>query len=110
MSTSIYYDNSNAIDADGRLKVDRVYCLRLDNFTDSDWTVLSDCYTTLSGWCGPGEHGFPCWFGSSESAPYLIASAEPSGLQIFGVVPSEDLRVWHEAFLDICQKLPHFEA
>ena len=110
MDSSIYYDNSNSIDADGFLEIDRVYCLRLGDFTDSDWAVLSERYKTLPRWCGPGEHGFPCWFGSAEKAPYLIASVEPSGLQIFGAVPPDSLERWHESFVVVCQELPHFEA
>ena len=109
MSSPFYYDNSEAVDANGYVQVDRIYCLKLDQFTDADWALLADCYGRLPGWSGTGEHGFPCWFGSSESAPYLIASAEPSGLQVFGAVQPNDLRRWHDAFFDVCSKLPHSE-
>ncbi|NUO75914.1 MAG: hypothetical protein HOQ32_07860 [Lysobacter sp.] len=105
MEDSIWYDNHSE---DGG--VDRLYCLSFSSFSDEHWSVLSKAYKTLPGWSGELDDGCPCWFGTSQSAQFLIASVEPSGLHVFGSLNEEHLQQWHVAFLRAMSSLPTFSV
>jgi hypothetical protein len=109
---AIYYDNdaSHLPAAGSAVPVERVYCLRFNEFVPEHWENLQRIYESLPGWAGIGEHGCPCWFGGSESPPFLVASVEPSGLQVTGSLPVDDWSNWHEAFLATLKELPTFEV
>lgn len=108
----LYYDN----DISGRLvngtamPVERVYCLRLNDFEPEDWEILQRAYENLPGWAGVGEHGCSCWFGTSESAPFLVASVEPSGPIVTGILDEQVWNEWHKTFEPVLSQLPNFEA
>jgi hypothetical protein len=103
MADSIWYDN-NPEDGD----VDRVYCLQLSGFSDENWSDLSDIYSTLPGWSGESDDGCPCWFGTTRSTQFLVASVEPSGLHVSGSLPNDKLQQWHVAFIRAISSLPTF--
>lgn len=106
MTESIYYNNLDPTDG----TVDRVYCLQFSIFCDQDWSTLSEAYKTLPGWAGALVDGCPCWYGLPESEEFLVASVEPSGLQVFGTLSSDKLQEWHAAFIRAISSLPTFEV
>jgi len=106
---SIYYDNNDLSPA-GTVDIDRVYCLRFNEFTEQHWATLGQIYTALPGWIGPGLDNCPCWFGASVGQPYIVASVEPSGLQITGTLPRGDFDRWHDTFLPRLTELPTFDV
>ena len=110
MTTFRYYDNLGSQPDDGNVAIDRVYCLLFSDFSESNWAALSKAYESLPGWIGTGAHGCPCWYSASETAPYLVASVEPSGLQVFGTLPADGWEQWHVAFLKHTSFLPSFEV
>jgi hypothetical protein len=109
---ALYHDNDASYlkAPDGYVAVERVYALRLSEFSESDLKHLQETYEGLPGWAGTGSHGCSCWFGCEEVAPYLIASVEPSGLQVSGVLRPQDWHSWHEALVTRLPQLPVFEV
>ena len=109
---AIYYDNdaSPLPVASNAVPVERVYCLRFHEFSSKQWEQLQSLYESLAGWAGVGEHGCPCWFGIGEHPPFLLASVEPSGLQVSGSLAPNDWSKWHEAFMACLRDLPTFEV
>lgn len=107
-----YYDNDPLYMASDEAcePVERVYCLQFSQFTSEHWTKLQGIYETLPGWVGIGTHGCPCWFGTSTTVPYLVASVEPSGLQVSGVLEPTLWTQWHSAFYPHVVEFPAFEA
>jgi len=99
-----YYDNNEdeattsrpgeAVEHD--VDVDRVYGINYD-MTDEQWRRLDEIYRALPG--SSAELGSAAWFGA-EGAPsgWLAASAEPSGLQVFGRLPVVEWQRWSAAF------------
>jgi hypothetical protein len=98
-------DEPTPADPDRLLEVDRVYLLDWSAFTDADWAALGRAYERLPGWVTTGE-GCPRWFGARDEPPYLIASVEPPGLQISGVLSSRAWTAWDEAFRALVGPLP----
>ena len=109
---ALYYDNDASYlkAPEGHIAVERVYALRFSEFSEVDWKHLQETYEGLPGWAGIGSHGCPCWFGREEAAPYLVASVEPSGLQVSGVLRPQDWHCWHDALLTRLTQLPVFEV
>lgn len=109
---ALYYDNdaSTPTAAHGQFAVERVYAMRFSEFSEQDWKRLQETYESLPGWAGTGSHGCPCWFGSGEAAPYLLASVEPSGLLVSGVLSAQDWVRWHEALFPKLLQFPIFEV
>src|SRR4029453_3654595 len=94
----VYYDNLDATPADdtpGLVEIERMYCFDWIRFNEQNWQELSRIYEVL-----PGDVRYrdvPCWFGENEaSPPFLWASAEPPGLQVYGVLPKVDWLAWDE--------------
>lgn len=103
-----YYDNCEII-IGSKIRIDRVYCLDFSKFSGDTWEDLAVIYTklpkqiksnTVSGWFGEEE----------KSVNYLYASVEPSGLQIVGVLSSDDWFSWEAVFNEKIRDLPFFEC
>ena len=109
---ALYYDNdASYLNAPvGYVAVERVYALRCSEFNEDDWNRLLETYQGLPCWAGTGSHGCSCWFGSEEVAPYLVASVEPSGLQVSGVLHPQEWHSWHEALSTKLSQFPVFEV
>ena len=109
---SLYYDNDalHLPAGGGSVPIERVYCLRFSEFGQSEWNRLQALYESLPGWSGIGEHGCPCWFGATESPPFLLASVELSGLQVTGSLPPTEWVKWNETFVRALPGLPIFEV
>ena len=109
---ALYYDNdaSHLTASEGYVAVERVYALRFSEFSEDDWKSLQGVYEGLPGWAGTGSHGCSCWFGREQAAPYLVASVEPSGLQVFGALRPQDWHSWHEALVTKLSQFPVFEV
>ena len=103
-----FYDNSEII-YEPKIKIDRVYCLDFSNFSEDTWDTLADIYSKL-----PKQiinNHVQGWFGEEgESEYYLYASVEPSGLQIVGVLSSDDWFAWEAIFNEEVKDLPSFEC
>ena len=109
---ALYYDNDASYlkPPDGYAAVERVYALRFSEFEEKDWKRLQAIYENLPGWAGAGSHGCPSWFGREEVAPYLLASVEPSGLQVSGALHEHEWQSWHEALESKLFQFPVFEV
>ena len=108
---ALYYDNSTSLSApEGSVAVERVYAIRFAEFGEAEWKELSRVFEALPVWRGEGEHGCSCWFGRSEVAPYLLASVEPSGLLVTGVLGKHEWQQWHSQLVAGLSELPTFEV
>ena len=109
---ALHYDNdATYLSAPkGYIAIERVYALRFSEFSDDDMKHLQETYEGLPSWAGIGSHGCPCWFGREEVAPYLVASVEPAGLQVSGILRPQEWLGWHEALLPKLSQLPVFEV
>jgi len=85
--------------------IDKTYNLPTSTMTDDQWEALGQVYRTLPSFLGaPGDH-CPSWFGlepedESEMTPYLVASVEPSGLQVSGYLEYAVWKEWDRAFME----------
>jgi len=104
-----YYDNSDIIaDENGRVFVDRIYCLDFHKFDDGLWNKLGDIYNLLPHKI---DIDFPTWYGvEGESDSYLCASVEPSGLQISGELKANDWIQWECVFNSYLNIFPLLEV
>ncbi|WP_379320273.1 hypothetical protein [Paenibacillus puldeungensis] len=103
-----FYDNSEIIN-EPKIRIDRVYCLDFSNFSEETWDKLAVIYSKL-----PMQiinNNVQAWFGEEgKSEYYLYASVEPSGLQIVGVLSSDDWFTWEAIFNEEIKDLPSFEC
>jgi hypothetical protein len=70
------------------------------DLTDSEWAKVLAVYRSMDGWLEGQE--LPCWFGSLDSAQFVAASVEPSGLLIEGNLEPLLFRGW---VTKLCAKL-----
>ena len=103
-----FYDNLEATPIDGLtclVEVERVYGLDWDRFGEGHWDALARIYEGLPG--AMRLHDVPWWFGDDEDIPpYLWASVEPTGLQVYGVLPEADWGAWDQRFRTEAAGLP----
>ena len=91
-------------DKSGFIEVERIYCFDWDRFQKQNWQDLTSIYSTLPGALSENEQS---WFGDNESQPpFLWASVEPPGLQVYGVLPLSDWQKWDREFLARIGPLP----
>jgi hypothetical protein len=96
-----FYDNLAAISEEdpSMVEIDRVYCVDVVAFTDADWTRLDDIYRSLPGHYRVAQSS-PMWFGDDEDQlPFLWASIEPPGIQVYGILPPTAWAEWDQAFM-----------
>lgn len=62
------------------------------DLAEADWAKVMVVYESMDDWV-PGQ-SMPCWFGPLDSAAYLAASIEPSGLLLEGNVEPLLFRGW----------------
>ena len=80
------------------VEIERIYCLDLDEFEDRHWSSLGEIYRSLPG--GYRELQIPMWFGDDEEhLPFLSASVEPPGIQVYGILTREAWAEWDAAFM-----------
>ena len=105
-----FYDNHSEPDPErpGFVRVERVYCLDWHRFGEPQWRALADVYSRLPGWLQADPFGR--WFGDENNPPYVWASVEPSGLQVWAVLPEADWRAWDEQFRAEAGHLPSFDV
>lgn len=70
------------------------------DLADADWAKVQAVYESMDGWL-PGQP-LSCWFGPLDSAQFVAASVEPSGLHLAGNVDSLLFRGW---ITKLCAKL-----
>ncbi|WP_254509638.1 hypothetical protein [Anatilimnocola floriformis] len=106
----VYYDNlepSLTDEATAIIEVERIYCLDWDSFSEPYWQELTRIYDNLPGTVRFPEPEIPWWFGQDEDTPpFLWASVEPPGLQVYGVLPLVDWLAWDNRFQSLAAKLP----
>jgi hypothetical protein len=97
---TISYDNhapTRYEDDPSMVEVGRIYCLDFDRFSTDHWSQLDTLYRTLPGNYRKRQN--PMWFGSDEDAPpFLWASVEPPGLQVYGILPLQVWEAWDAEF------------
>lgn len=90
-------DATSLADDPTMVEVEKVYCVDLRRFTETDRASLDTIYRALPGGCR--EHHTPMWFGGDQDRPpFLWASPEPPGVQVYGIVSPEAWREWDAAF------------
>jgi hypothetical protein len=100
MRAVVFYDNLATVSEEdpSMVEVERIYCVDVDAFVQVDWSRLDDIYRSL-----PGDHRktpLPMWFGDDEERlPFLWASAEPAGIQVYGILPPTEWAEWDRAFV-----------
>ena len=103
-----FYDNLEATPIDGLhclVEVERIYCLDGDRFDGDQWRALERIYEDLPGTFRISDG--PMWFGDDEDLPpFLWASVEPPGLQVYGILPEADWWAWDERFRSAIGGLP----
>lgn len=103
-----YYDNLEATPIDGlscQVEIERIYELDWDRFNEGHWQDLAGIYEGLPG--AVRYRDGPMWFGDDEDVPpFLWASVEPPGLQVYGILPEADWRAWDERFRTVAVGLP----
>jgi hypothetical protein len=101
MSVIPFYDilEATPLDDDPSLvEVERVYRLDMNAFSDAQWSALREIYRSLPG--AYRERQISAWFGDDEEhPPFLCASVEPSGLQVYGILALESWIAWDAAFV-----------
>jgi len=70
------------------------------DLADADWAKIQAVYESMDGWL-PGQP-VACWFGPLDSAQFVAASVEPSGLHLAGNLDSQLFRGW---VTKLCAKL-----
>lgn len=73
-------------------------CINLNihySLPDEIWKRIHQLYTEMPHWRGYIE-GIPQWYGTGEKL--IEASSEPSGLQIYAALSSEEWAVWISLF------------
>lgn len=97
-----YYDNLPPEPVDGvtcLVEVERVYLLDWVRFGEADWGDLTRLFEGLPRAIPAVRPGFWTWFGDDEDAPpFLSASVETPGLQVYGVLPEADWWAWDGRF------------
>ena len=103
-----YYDNLLDGAGTGVVEAERVYCFDWHRFGEAEWAELGRVYGRL-----PGEVRYldvPYRFGSDDrSPPYLVASVEPSGLVVCGLLDEADWLDWDGLFRREARRLPTFD-
>lgn len=67
---------------------------------DKDWVKILDVYKSMDGWLEGNE--LPCWYDTEDDARYILASAEPSGILLYGELESD---LWTGWLTVLCSKL-----
>ena len=70
------------------------------DLSDLEWSKVMNVYLDMGDWI-EGE-AVPCWFGPLDSARFITASVEPSGLLISGSIDPLLFRGW---VTKLCAKL-----
>lgn len=99
---AVTYDNLAPTPCDdhpGMIEVERIYCVDERAFRPGHWDAIATVYRGLPGGFRQDPEGSPMWFGTDEDAPpFLWASAEPPGIQVYGVLALADWHAWDSAF------------
>jgi hypothetical protein len=95
-----FYDNLSTVSGEdpSMVEIERIYCVDIDAFEAAHWSRLDDIYRVLPG--GYRKAALPMWFGDDEEQlPFLWASAEPPGIQVYGILPPTAWAEWDRAFM-----------
>lgn len=87
------------------VEVERVYRLDWTRFNQSHWDMLAQVYEGLPG--ASENSGSLWWFGDDEDVPpFLLATREPAGLRVSGILPEADWSAWDKRFRSEAAGLP----
>ena len=107
-----FCDNSTAPDVDPALvSIERVYCVHVDRFSQSELATLQAIFESLPGWVSSDD--LSRWFRTDEAVPpYLWASVEPAGLVVGGTLSRELWSAWDVQFRREFERanLPSFDC
>jgi hypothetical protein len=79
------------------------------------WDKVEIVYKTSDGWLGcgdgiQGEKGIPYWFSFDEDQKHIMASIEPSGLQLLGFMDNDNWNQWIQEFQQKATNLLGFKV
>ncbi|MEY2878198.1 MAG: hypothetical protein RLZZ15_578 [Verrucomicrobiota bacterium] len=77
--------------------VGRTYTVSYD-MQDAQWKKLAAVYARMPEFIGFDKEGVPAWFGRKEKEKHLLASVEPSGLRVDGLLDEDDWVRWDARF------------
>jgi hypothetical protein len=110
---TIWYDNllEASDELENGIEVERIYCFDWDLFEKQHYDELQKTFMKLPGNCkyidDDKDNFLPTWFGMDEdSPPFLWASIEPPGLQVYGVLRKKDWEEWDLMFRNENNDLP----
>lgn len=88
------------------IRLERIYCLDLGQFSPTDWHTFQGLYSHLPGWQGDG----PWWFGGEGEEVFLMGTGEREGWRMVGVLPLADWQLWDRLFQRLVTRsgLPRF--
>jgi hypothetical protein len=103
-----FYDSAIKEPVGEVVDVERVYCLSVNDFSQSDWDKLSSIYQSLPHFMGYSP--LPFWFGTDEhNGFHLSASVESTGIQVNGFLPLEDWLGWDKKFRMTIVGMPYYD-
>ncbi len=103
------------------IEIERTYCFEWTEFGEKERRILKSIYKKLPGnvkFCrhirdidkyveSDNEEGLPYWYGIDEdNPPFIWASQETPGLQVYGVISKEDWEAWDIMFRELIKVLP----
>lgn len=108
--SAVWYDIALDADPDNPewYDIERIYCFDWEAFSNTEWNTLASIYKQLPHYYPYDFEGCPRWYSPIDDAQngYLIASVEPTGLQVFGTLRWLDWRNWDQEFQNRIVSLP----
>lgn len=89
-------------------RVSRTYAISYD-LSEADRKKLTAVFERLPGYCGSVD-SIPAWYGRSEEKSHLLASVEPSGLLVEGLLGKDEWCVWDVEFRKLASEALGFEV
>ncbi|WP_299190304.1 hypothetical protein [uncultured Aquimarina sp.] len=79
------------------------------------WDTIEQVYTQMPGWLGfgtkdKGYEGLPHWFSFNEDEKHIIASVEPSGLQLVANMNEDEWLLWKTNFKKVATEILGFNV
>jgi hypothetical protein len=104
-----FYDYAMEEPSGEIVEIGRVYCLTVNDFTPADWDRLRNTYQSLPHFVENAS--LPSWFGADETKDFhLIASVEPTGIEVTGFLRLIDWLDWDVQFRARIAGMPSYEG
>lgn len=102
-----HYYNNRFIVINDIVEFERVYMVDESKFTKETYEELGEIYENLPSYLGK-QTEYPCWYGDEQKGDtyFITVSFEPSGLQLWGYLPSSDFMQWERKFNELIANFP----